>query len=106
MNMSVLSNYGTDRPVVDREVTHELIEKIMRGLDWHRFHQVVLEQQNGDWLEVGGSLDPADGLSVMYEESGSQYVIADPPASIEELIEIQKDYLDHRATWKSAYAWV
>jgi hypothetical protein len=106
MNMTVLSNYGADRSVIDREVTHELIEEVVRELDWQQFHQVILEKEDGDRLEVGGSLDPSDGLSVLYEESGKQFVIADAPGSIEELIAFLRGYLDHRATWNSGPTWV
>jgi hypothetical protein len=75
MRLRVLSNYGeTERAVTD-QATAETVESTMSSLDWQGFHQVVLERPNGDWMEVGGSLDPSDGLSVMYEENGSQFVI-------------------------------
>lgn len=63
----------------------------MSALNWVDFHQVVLEQNNGDWLEVGGNLAD-DGLSAMYEEDGQQYVIDQAPTSVDHMMAILLSY--------------
>jgi hypothetical protein len=93
MRLEVISDYeGTTTEVSDR-ATPELIKYTMASLDWQRFHQVLLSKANGDWLEVGGSLNPDEGLSVMWEEAGEQKVIAQPPASVAELTDFLLAFL-------------
>ena len=75
------------------------------GLDWSGFHQVVLTKSNGDWLEVGGSLDPSDGLSIMYEEGGKQVVIKEAPKNIDLLIKVSTTYAGNSDEWKEMADW-
>jgi hypothetical protein len=92
MKLTVLSNYGENEKTVSDSATIEQVNSTMQTLDWKEFHQVVLEQENGDWIEVGGNLSE-DGLSAMYEESGDQYVINQPPSSVKHMTEILSSYL-------------
>ena len=92
MKLTVLSNYGETEKTVSDSTTIEQVKNIMKSLDWQDFHQVVLEQVNGDWIEVGGNIGE-DGLSAMYEESGEQYVINEPPSSVKHMTEILLSYL-------------
>ncbi len=92
MKLTVLSNYGENEKTVSDSATIEQVKRIMQTLDWKDFHQVVLEQESSDWIEVGGNL-VEDGLSAMYEESGNQFVINQPPSSVEHMTEILLSYL-------------
>ena len=65
----------------------------------------MLEKPNGDWLEAGGSLNPADGLSLMYEESGAQHVVTEAPELIDEFKHALIGYLTESDDWKQAYGW-
>lgn len=101
----VVSNYGRETNVISENTSLEIIAKTMKNLDWQGFHQVVLERRNGDWLEVGGSLNPSDGLSVMYEEKGERKVIKDPPTSVDEMIGFLFDYFENKTDWKLKHNW-
>ncbi|MEM7249217.1 MAG: hypothetical protein AAF533_28135 [Acidobacteriota bacterium] len=105
MKLRVLSDYGAEERVVSEEATVALVRSTMRDLDWQGFHQVVLEKVGGDWLEVGGSLNPDDGLSVMFEEGGVQHVIAEPPATVDEMTDILERYLQGDERWRRDVAW-
>ena len=73
MKLRVISNYGTEERTVSESATREQIIRTIDYLDWSGFHQVVLEKPNGDWLDVGGSLEPSDGLSIMASSHFSPY---------------------------------
>lgn len=83
----------------------EIVQNTMHSLNWQGFHQVVLEQPNGDWMDVGGSLNPDDGLSVMHEENGKQSVIRVPPTSVDEMTTMLLGYLSGTDDWKSGTEW-
>jgi len=91
MKLTVFSNYGSDKKVISDSATVDQITETMSSLNWNEFLQVTLEQNNGDWIEVGGNLKE-DGLSAMYEENGKQYVINRPPISIEHMTTILLSY--------------
>ena len=91
--------------IVSEQATPELVIETVDYLDWSGFHQVVLERPNGDWLDVGGSLDPSDGLSIMYEESGAQRVVATAPDTIAVLKDALLGYLSGTDDWKQSHAW-
>lgn len=100
MRLRILSDYGARERVVSEDATPEIIESTMNSLDWEGFHQVVLERSKGDSLEVGGSLNPEDGLSALREENGTQKVISDPPTSVGEMTAILLSYLSQGDKWK------
>jgi hypothetical protein len=105
MLLRVISNYGEIEKVVTQAATPEIVKATMRSIDWNGFHQVVLELPNGDWMEVGGSLDPSDGLSVMYQESGVQHVIKYPPTTVQQMTQFLLSYLSGGQNWKEAVKW-
>jgi len=105
IRLLVISNYGQNTEIISEDPSHETIKNTMQNLNWQGFHQVVLEKKNGDWLEVGGSLNPSDGLSVMYEENGNQHVIKVPPTTIDEMTYFLLDYLDGSSDWKINHDW-
>lgn len=105
MELRVISDYGSVERIVTPNATAEAISELMASLDWYGFHQVVLTRPNGDWLEVGGSLDPTDGLSVMFEEDGEQHVIEEPPASVEGMTSFLLGYLSGGDEWKAGGQW-
>lgn len=105
MKLEVISDYGSKTTVVSDEATSNIVNDTMRSLDWNRFHQVVLTQGNGDWIEVGGSLDPSDGLSVMYQENNKQVVIKSPPTSVDEMTAFLVSYVARSDDWKNENEW-
>ena len=105
MRLRVISDYGEIERIVAEEATPEIVKNTMRSLDLQGFHQVVLDRPNGDWMEVGGSLDPGDGLSVMYEENGKQFVIKVPPTGIDEMTAMLLGYMSSTDDWKKGAEW-
>jgi hypothetical protein len=105
MKLRVISDYGATEHVAAELATAELVRETMESIDWHSFHQVVLEQTNGDWIEAGGSLDPSNGFSLMYEEGGREFVVGTPPDTVNEMTVALLRYLSGGAEWKEAYDW-
>jgi hypothetical protein len=105
MRLEVISEYGARTTELSDRATPELIKETMASLDWQQFHQVLLSKPNGEWLEVGGSLDPDEGLSVIWEEAGEQQVITQPPASVAELTGFLLAYLSGTDDWKTGTEW-
>lgn len=99
MKLTVLSDYGSKEKIVSEQATSNQIIQTITGIDWHAFHQVILHKDNGDWMEVSGSLGD-DGLSSMYEEDGVQYVINRPPSSIKHMTTILMSYLSGDQKYK------
>jgi hypothetical protein len=99
MRLEVISNYGATTTVISDRATPELIKETMASLDWQQFHQVQLSKPNGEWLEVGGSLNPDEGLAVSWEEAGDLEVIA--PASVTEMTSFLLAFLSGGDDWKA-----
>ena len=56
MKLRVISDCRDTEYVAAELATAELVRETMESTDWHCFHQFVLEQRNGDWIEARGSL--------------------------------------------------
>ena len=102
MKLWTLSDYGQIENVISNSSTIKDIEETMAKLDWNKFHQFILEKQNGDLIEVGGSL-VEDGLSVMYIEEGKEYVISKPPSTVIEMTNFLKCYYNDDMSFKTKY---
>jgi hypothetical protein len=103
--MTVLSDYGEVERYISEQATVQDIVEQMGSLDWSGFHQVILQRENGDLLEVGGSLDPEDGLSIIYNEGGEEFVTTTPPQTVDEMTRTLQLYLANDPTWKSQFGW-
>lgn len=102
MKLWTLSDYGQTEKTITENASDIDVIKIMKELDWNKFHQVILEQNNGDLMEVGGSLNE-DGLSVLYQENEKQYVISSPPATVIEMTNFLLMYLQGNEEFKTQY---
>lgn len=91
MKLNVYAGFGASKKVITESVTTDQIVQTMNSIDWNNFHQVVLEMNNDNWIEVGGSLKE-DGLSVVHAENGQQKIIINPPASVDQMIRILVSY--------------
>lgn len=101
MELRVLSDYGARERLVSASATEQDIKTLMTGLDWDAFHQVLLVTEHGDYMEVGGSLDPNDGFSVLVQVGKRQHVINSPPATVDELTRWLIDYRHDPQRWRS-----
>ncbi len=84
MKLSWIGNFGKIEKVVAEEATLNKIIGFMDSLDWKEFHQVVLEKDSDNWIEVGGSLE-RDGFSAVISHDKEQFVISHAPASVSEM---------------------
>lgn len=89
--LHVLSEFGAEHRFVDKNPTEEIIRATIRGLDWiDGFHQVLLVTSPGISLEVGGSLDPEDGLASVYRDEKNEIfrVTREPPTTVENMVDL------------------
>ncbi len=96
--LHVLSDYGAEHRFVDEFPTERTIRSTIRSLDWlGGFYQVLLVTSPGVCFEVGGSLDPEDGLSSSYSHAkkGVFKVIKEPPTSVANMEDLMVSF--HRA---------
>jgi len=77
---------------LSKKATKEEINTLMESIDWSIFHQVILEQKNGDALEVGGSLE--DGFSASLNVAYEQFIIYEEPKNKEILKDLLLIYLE------------
>ncbi|CAZ97337.1 Hypothetical protein ZOBELLIA_3199 [Zobellia galactanivorans] len=99
MELMVLSNYGAEEKIISDSTSLSQIKETMKEIDWNTFNQVILSTDNSNWIEVGGNLNE-DGLSSMYEENGKQFVINEPPSSIDHMTEILISYFNGDGNFK------
>lgn len=91
MELVVISNYGSDEKIISESTSISEIKETMNRIYWNEFHQVILSIDNGNWIEVGGSLYE-DGLSSAYQENGQPFIINKTPTSIDHMTEILISY--------------
>lgn len=104
--LHVLSEYGSQHGLVDKHPTEKSIRATIRSLDWvGGFHQVVLVTSPGVSLEVGGSLDPDDGLAAVYRHSKNKtfQCPAKPPTTIENMEDLLVSFYFGDGRWKQMY---
>lgn len=99
MELMVLSNYGAEEKIISDSTSLAQIKQTMKEIDWNTFNQVILSTDNSNWIEVGGNLNE-DGLSSMYEENGKQFIINEPPSSVEHMTEILISYFNGDGKFK------
>lgn len=100
MELDVLSQFGTEE-VVSRKITSiKEIQDTMNSLDWSKFHFVQLSKSKFDWIVVSGNLNE-DGLSCFYEKNYEQFVIAEPPISVNQMTEILVSYFQDDGKYKN-----
>ncbi len=83
------------------EISNELYK-----LDWDSdFYQFLVVKEPGVLMEVGGSLDPSDGLSAIYFNrlDGSEAVIKRAPQSVLEMKQILEAFLQPGDIWREHY---
>ena len=105
MRLTVISDYGKNEELISENATEADVVEQMKSLDWNGFNQVILQQQNGDLLEVGGGLRPDDGFSMIFNTNGEEFVVKDPPTTVEQMTQTLLLYLTKNETWKTRLEW-
>lgn len=105
MRLEVISNYGAKVSTVSEATTADILDKSCGSIDWQGFHQLVLYADDGDFMELGGSLDPGDGLSVMLQEKGVQRLASPVPTTIEQGLRLMHAFLRHDGSHATLTQW-
>ncbi len=104
--LHVLSDYGAEHTFVGKSPTERTIRATIRDLDWvNGFHQVILVTAPGVSLEVGGSLDPQDGLSAMYRDwkKNDHRVTREPPTTVKNMEDLLVSFHRGDGRWEQMY---
>jgi len=91
---------------VSKKPTDEDIENLIDSLEWvESFHQVILVLSPDVSMEVGGSMNPEDGLSAVYrnKEKGIHWVTEFPPSNTGQMIQILTLFKSEDESWEKLY---
>ena len=91
MKLFVTKGWTGEQELISEEPTEQDISKLLNSLDWQDFNSVQLQQDKKNFLNVSGNISP-DGLSIFFEEHGTQYVSKDAPETISQLEKTLKLY--------------
>jgi len=83
----------------------EIVE-LLDNLDWiNGFHQVILTKSNNISMEVGGSMNPDDGLSAVYRELNTTIysVTGAPPTNVGQMKQILSLFKNNDDSWRTLY---
>ncbi|WP_339462996.1 hypothetical protein [Pseudomonas sp. EA_105y_Pfl2_R69] len=106
VGLHVISDFGSDYTYVSEAPDHIEISNTIKRLDWQKgFHQVILVTAPGVSMEVGGSLDPSDGLSSVYRDINKSIyrVTVDPPISVNQMEKILLSFHAGDNQWEKMY---
>ncbi|MDD1508906.1 hypothetical protein [Pseudomonas sp. CNPSo 3701] len=106
VGLHVISGFGEKYSFISNSPNDIDISNTIDNLDWEGgFHQVILVTSPGISIEVGGSLDPSDGLSSVYRDLNKEIyrVTVEPPATVEEIKAILLSFHSGDNKWESMY---
>jgi len=104
--LHVIAEYGDQPSLVDKNPSEQTIRATIRSLDWvGGFHLVFLVTSPDVSLEVGGSLDPDDGLSSVYRDLKNKIyrVTRKPPTTIENMEDLLVSFHLGDGRWEQMY---
>ena len=88
----LLSGLNRVETLISENPTKAQVSHIVNSLDWTNFNAVILRNNEGNWLEVSGSLDN-DGFAIIYEENGVPFISEDAPEKLVQLENALQSYL-------------
>lgn len=83
----------------------DIVEKTVREQPWKSITFVALRQDDNNWIEVSGSLDPSDGLSARVSEDGVESISSEAPETLDLCISLMLSYLRGDNGWRTAITW-
>ena len=108
VGLHVLSEFGNKYEFVSSNPTGTDISSALKKLDWkNNFYQVILVTSPGVSIEVGGSLNPKDGLSSVYRDIDKKdyRVTKEPPSTIKEMEAILLSFHKGNNEWEKMYVY-
>ena len=106
IGLHLLANYGSKYSFLSSSVSQSTINHEIHKLDWpNSFYQLILVLEPGISMEVGGSLNPSDGLSARYlnRDTKTEAVIIKSPESVQEMENILVQFSNGGNLWKTTY---
>lgn len=102
MKFKVFSDYNN---FVESDITGVLadeISTIIKELNWNVFNQIILIQDDSNWLEITGILNEYQ-MSCMYVESNNENFIEIEPKSVPDIIDLLLNYYYDIEGFKNQY---
>lgn len=84
MKLVHIKGWTGEEKVISIHTSEREISDFLTSLDWEEFNSVKLELDSRNWIDVSGNLS-GDGLAIVYEENGNQFVSNDAPNSVQQL---------------------
>lgn len=97
------SEYGSKKILDLANPTEEDIIQWMDKLDWNYFHSVAIHHDDSNWFDVGGSLNPKEGLSSMVRIGGDDWVIPIAPTTVKQMKDLILSYYRNDDKWKKEF---
>lgn len=76
MKLVHIKGWTGEEKVISTNTSEHEISDFLTSLDWKEFNSVKLELDLRNWIDVSGNLS-GDGLAIVYEENGNQFVSND-----------------------------
>lgn len=92
MKLLLTKGWTGEQELISDNPTEKDVSELLNSLDWQDFNSVQLQLDSKNFLDVSGNLNP-DGLSILFEEHGTQYISDEAPESIAQLEETLRLYL-------------
>ena len=99
MKLFVMKGPTGSQELVSEIASEQEVSQLINSLDWSGFNSVTLEKDSKNWIDVSGNLS-SDGLAIVFEENGVQYVSNNAPATIEGLEKVLKLFLKNDLEFK------
>jgi len=74
MKLIRIGNFGEIEEVVSEKASLYEVISLVDALNWQHFHQVVLQKDTENWIEVGGSLN-THGLAAVICHDNEHFVM-------------------------------
>lgn len=84
MKLVHIKGWTGEEEVISGYTSESEISDFINLLDWEEFNAVRLEIDSRNWMDASGNLS-GDGLAIIYEENGIQFISNDAPESIQQL---------------------
>jgi ATP-dependent Clp protease adapter protein ClpS len=74
MKLILIGNFGETEEVVSEKASLYEVISLVDALNWQHFHQVVLQKDTENWIEVGESLK-THGLAAVICHDNEHFVM-------------------------------
>ena len=83
-------------------ITLELIQELIKELNWQEFNHIALKKENGNWLGISGKLGKNDFIC-LYKEGEELFTIDEPLNSEKQINDVLIAYFKEDNAFKEKY---